>query len=82
MQMPDVNILVYAHRREDPNHEFYRSWVENLANGKEPFALSALVAVMIGSLGLIFGTLFGQPMREFLPYLAVGLVVWNFMSAS
>jgi hypothetical protein len=45
MQMPDVNILVYAHRREDPSHEFYRSWVEGLANGKEPFALSALVAV-------------------------------------
>jgi toxin-antitoxin system PIN domain toxin len=45
MQMPDVNILVYAHRREDPNHEFYRSWVEGLANGKEQFALSGLVAV-------------------------------------
>jgi toxin-antitoxin system PIN domain toxin len=45
MQMPDVNILVYAHRREDPSHEFYRLWVERLANGAEPFALSALVAV-------------------------------------
>lgn len=45
MQMPDVNILVYAHRREDPSHEFYRAWVEHLANGSEPFALSALVAV-------------------------------------
>jgi toxin-antitoxin system PIN domain toxin len=45
MQMPDVNILVYAHRREDPSHEFYRAWVERLANGSEPFALSALVAV-------------------------------------
>lgn len=45
MQMPDVNILVYAHRREDPSHEFYRAWVERLANESEPFALSALVAV-------------------------------------
>ena len=43
--MPDVNILVYAHRREDPNHAFYRAWIERLANGSEPFALSALVAV-------------------------------------
>lgn len=42
--MPDVNILVYAHRREDPDHEFYRSWMETLANGPEPFALSSLVA--------------------------------------
>lgn len=44
MRMPDVNILVYAHRREDPNHEFYRAWLERLANGPEPFALSVLVA--------------------------------------
>lgn len=43
--MPDVNILVYAHRREDPDHEFYRAWVERLVNGPEPFALSVLVAV-------------------------------------
>ncbi|NBV97094.1 MAG: hypothetical protein EBT30_06035 [Verrucomicrobia bacterium] len=45
MRMPDVNLLVYAHRREDPDHEFYRQWMENLANGREPFALSSLVAV-------------------------------------
>jgi toxin-antitoxin system PIN domain toxin len=36
---------VYAHRREDPDHAFYRAWLERLANGPEPFALSALVAV-------------------------------------
>lgn len=44
MRMPDVNILIYAHRREDPDHEFYRSWIENLANSQEKFALSSLVA--------------------------------------
>ncbi len=44
MRMPDVNILIYAHRREDPAHEFYKSWIENLANGEEKFALSMLVA--------------------------------------
>ena len=42
--MPDVNILIYAHRREDPDHDFYRAWLEQLANGPEPFALSVLVA--------------------------------------
>lgn len=44
MLMPDVNILVYAHRREDPDHEFYRKWIEELANGSELFAISPLVA--------------------------------------
>jgi toxin-antitoxin system PIN domain toxin len=42
--MPDVNILIYAHRREDPHHEFYKSWLQDLANGSEMFALSSLVA--------------------------------------
>ena len=44
MLMPDVNILIYAHRREDPDHEFYRKWVEDLANGSELFAISPFVA--------------------------------------
>lgn len=44
MRMPDVNILIYAHRREDPAHEFYKTWIEELANGEEKFALSMLVA--------------------------------------
>lgn len=42
--MPDVNVLVYAHRAEDPAHRFYRGWLENLANGPAPFAVSTLVA--------------------------------------
>jgi len=44
MKMPDVNVWIYAHRREDPSHAFYRSWIEDLVNGTSPFGLSALVA--------------------------------------
>src|ERR1700677_1143396 len=40
MQMPDVNVLVYAHREETPAHERYASWLTDLAGGAEPFALS------------------------------------------
>ena len=43
MQMPDVNILVYAHREESPDHQRYAAWLTNLAVGREPFALSELV---------------------------------------
>ena len=43
--MPDVNILIHAHRRDDKDHLFYREWLEGMVNGREPFALSALVAV-------------------------------------
>ena len=45
MLMPDVNILVYAHRRQEATHDRYREWLENLVNGPEPFGLSILVAV-------------------------------------
>lgn len=44
MRLPDVNILVYAHRVEDPVHEFYSRWLAALLTGPAPFALSGLVA--------------------------------------
>lgn len=40
MVMPDVNILVYAHREETREHKRYAQWVTEMANGPEPFALS------------------------------------------
>ncbi len=43
MQMPDVNVLVYAHREETPDHNRYAAWVKELASNPEPFALSELV---------------------------------------
>jgi hypothetical protein len=43
--MPDVNVLVYAHRTDDRTYEPYRAWLEALVNGPEPFALSVLAAV-------------------------------------
>jgi toxin-antitoxin system PIN domain toxin len=45
MLMPDVNILVYAHREDEARHGAYASWLETLIDGPEPFALSVLVAV-------------------------------------
>src|SRR5260370_20513261 len=43
MQMPDVNVLVYAHREETPWHARYAAWLVALAQGPAPFALSELV---------------------------------------
>lgn len=42
MQMPDVNILVYAHREETKEHLRYLKWLTNLVSSSEPFALSEL----------------------------------------
>lgn len=41
--MPDVNILVYAHREESAEHERYANWLTRLCTGPEPFALSEAV---------------------------------------
>jgi len=43
MRMPDVNVLVYAHREESRDHKRYAAWVTELATGPEPFALSEMV---------------------------------------
>jgi hypothetical protein len=37
-----VNVLVYAHRAESPEHTRYADWLRALATGPEPFALSEL----------------------------------------
>ena len=44
MQLPDVNVLIYAHRRESPEHERYAHWLTRVAESPEPFALSELGA--------------------------------------
>jgi uncharacterized protein len=40
--LPDVNVLIYAHRAEAPEHEAYAVWLEAVATGKEPFGVSDL----------------------------------------
>jgi len=43
--MPDVNLLVYAHREDEAVHEQACRWMDSLVNGPEPFALSGLAIV-------------------------------------
>src|SRR5258708_6765155 len=43
MKLPDVNVLVYAHREDAPQHGRYRAWLEQLLAGPEPFAVAELV---------------------------------------
>ncbi len=46
-----------------------------------PFWLTASMAVMVVSLGVIYAELFNQPVDDFLPYFCVGLLVWNLLSS-
>ena len=46
-----------------------------------PFWLTASMAVMVVTLGFLYAKLFRTPINDFLPFLCVGLLVWNFMSS-
>ena len=51
MMLPDVNVLIYAHRPESPEHAAYAGWLTRVARGPEPFALSE--PVMSGFLRVV-----------------------------
>jgi toxin-antitoxin system PIN domain toxin len=40
MLLPDVNVLVYAHRRDLPDHRRNGPWLDGVVNGPESFGLS------------------------------------------
>ncbi len=47
-----------------------------------PFWLTISMGVMIGALGLVFGTIFDMPMKEFLPFLTIGLILWTLITTA
>ena len=47
-----------------------------------PFWLTISMGVMVASLGFVFGQVFKTPLKDYLPFLATGLILWNFLSLS
>jgi ABC-2 type transport system permease protein/lipopolysaccharide transport system permease protein len=45
-----------------------------------PLWLTASMAIMVVSLGILYAELFKTPINDFLPFLCVGLLIWNLMS--
>lgn len=45
-----------------------------------PFWITISTGIMIGSIGLMFSTIFKAPVKEFLPYFCVGQIMWLLMS--
>jgi lipopolysaccharide transport system permease protein len=46
-----------------------------------PFWLTASMAIMIVALGILYAGLFNTPVEDFLPFLCVGLLVWNLVAS-
>jgi ABC-type polysaccharide/polyol phosphate export permease len=47
-----------------------------------PWWITIAVGALVLGIGLNYASLLNQNLRDFLPYVAVGLVVWNFLSAT
>lgn len=45
-----------------------------------PFWLTISMGVMIGMIGIVFGQVLNTPVKEYLPFLATGLILWAFFS--
>ena len=43
MILPDVNVLVYAHREDAPDHQAYFDWLKSLILGEQAYGLTDLV---------------------------------------
>jgi uncharacterized protein len=60
MLAPDVNVLVYAHRSELPEHAACRGWLEEVVNADAAFGLADLV--LSGFLRIVtHPRVFGRP---------------------
>jgi ABC-2 type transport system permease protein len=46
-----------------------------------PFWITISLGVQALGMGLLYAALFNQPIAFFLPYLAVGLIIWQFMAS-
>jgi ABC-2 type transport system permease protein/lipopolysaccharide transport system permease protein len=46
-----------------------------------PFWLTASMAIMVIALGVLYAELFNTPIQDFMPYLCVGLLVWNLVAS-
>ncbi len=60
MQLPDVNVLIYAHRQDAVEHHRYAEWLRALVQADEPFAVAEVV--LAGFLRIVTnGKIFDPP---------------------
>lgn len=45
-----------------------------------PFWLTISTGIMVAALGLLYARILNQDVKDYLPYLAIGLIIWQFLS--
>lgn len=51
MILPDVNVLLYAFRRDAERHDDYRSWLATVVNGEAAYGISPQVLASVIRIG-------------------------------
>ena len=46
-----------------------------------PFWITISMGIQILTLGLVFGQLFGTSIHKFLPFLAIGIILWSYLTS-
>jgi toxin-antitoxin system PIN domain toxin len=60
MILPDVNVLIYAFRRDSPNHRQYKQWLEDVVNGDAAYGISPQALASLARIATHPG-IFAQP---------------------
>jgi lipopolysaccharide transport system permease protein len=47
-----------------------------------PLWIALMTAMTVASIGFVYAALFKLPIREFLPFVCIGIIVWNWISSS
>jgi uncharacterized protein len=45
--LPDVNVLIYAFRKDSPHHSLCRRWLTEIVSGDSPFGISPLALAAV-----------------------------------
>jgi len=67
--------LVFVFGWQDIRERYRRSVIG-------PFWLTINMCLIIASIGLVFGRIFGTPIAEYLPFLATGIIFWAFITGA
>jgi ABC-type polysaccharide/polyol phosphate export permease len=69
---------------KQPNLWLFLSWQDIRQRYRRsvlgPFWVTLSTGVLVGTLGFLWAALFGQPIEQYLPFFAIGHVVWTFLS--
>ena len=64
-----------AQAMQDVKNRYRRSWLG-------PFWITISMLALIAGLGPLYGQLFKQPLQTYLPHVAVGVIMWSFLSST